>query len=180
MNLRTRPFDLSAAIEDAVKAVSPAAGERGVSLEVEIPGTAVRFVGDPGRIQQVLWNLLTNAIKFSPEGSGVTTRLHVDESAATITVEDHGEGISRESLRQIFDELRQEEKGERAGGLGLGLFIVRTIVTLHGGTIEAHSDGPGRGATFVVSLPLHAQGHEPGGSAAPATPPDTGAVSSAC
>ena len=73
---------------------------------------------------------------------------------ATITVEDKGEGISPEFLPHIFNELEQEEKGKRAGGLGLGLHIVKTIVDMHGGTVEAHSDGAGRGATFVVQLPV--------------------------
>ncbi len=151
--LRRQSVDLSSIVAAALKTVTPAANQRGVKLETEIPANASPIQGDPGRIRQVVWNLLTNAIKFTPPGKTVMTRVRADDTMAIITIEDEGEGISPEFLPFIFDELQQEEKGTRAGGLGLGLHIVKTIVTMHGGTVEAQSDGPGRGATFVVRLP---------------------------
>jgi len=152
--LRAESMDVPSIVAAALKTVTPAANERGVKLEAEIPAHALPIQGDPGRIRQVVWNLLTNAIKFTPSGKTVKTRVDVDSSGATITVKDEGEGISPDFLPYIFDELQQEEKGRRAGGLGLGLHIVKTIVDMHGGTVEAHSEGAGRGATFIVRLPV--------------------------
>jgi len=152
--LRPESVDLPSIVTAAVKTVTPSANERGVKLEAEIPTDAAPIQGDPGRIRQVVWNLLTNAIKFTPSGKTVKARVDVDNTEATITIEDEGEGISADFLPHIFDELQQEEKGKRAGGLGLGLHIVKTIVDMHGGTVEAHSEGAGRGAKFVVRLPV--------------------------
>ncbi len=152
--LHREAINLPSVVAAALKAVEPAAAERGVKLETEIPANASPVQGDASRIRQVVWNLLTNAIKFTPAGKRVTTSVHVDSTAATITVADEGDGISPDFLPHIFDELQQEEKGKRAGGLGLGLFIVKTIVDMHGGSVEAVSEGPGRGATFVVRLPV--------------------------
>jgi signal transduction histidine kinase len=152
--LRRESIDLPSIVAAAVKTMTPPANQRGVKLEAVIPTHALPIQGDPGRIRQVVWNLLSNAIKFTPPGKTVRTRVQVGDTIATITVEDEGEGISPEFLPHIFNELEQEEKGKRAGGLGLGLHIVKTIVDMHGGTVEAHSDGAGRGATFVVQLPV--------------------------
>jgi signal transduction histidine kinase len=152
--LERTSVDVTAVVRTAVKTVQRAADQRGVRLETELPPNAPLIQADGARIRQVVWNLLSNAIKFTPAGKTVRTRVQVDDDVATITVEDEGEGISRDFLPQIFDELRQEEKGTRAGGLGLGLYIVKAIVSLHGGTVEASSDGAGRGATFVVRLPV--------------------------
>jgi signal transduction histidine kinase len=152
--LRRESMDLPSIVAAALKTVTSAADQRGVKLEARMPSDAPPVQGDPGRIRQVVWNLLTNAIKFTPPGKTVRTRVRVDDTTAAITVEDEGEGISPEFLPHMFDELRQEEKGKRAGGLGLGLHIVKTIVEMHGGTVEAHSEGAGRGATFVVKLPV--------------------------
>lgn len=153
--LRRESVDLASVVATALKTVTPSANQRGVKLEAEIPANALPIQGDPGRIRQVVWNLLTNAIKFTPVGKTVRTRVRADDTMATITIEDQGEGISSEFLPYIFNELEQDEKGKRAGGLGLGLHIVKTIVDMHGGTVEAHSDGAGRGATFVVQLPVN-------------------------
>jgi signal transduction histidine kinase len=152
--LSLESVDLSSIVVTALNTVTPAANQRGVKLETDMPRDVALIDGDPGRIRQVVWNLLTNAIKFTPPGKTVTTRLRTDGQTATITVKDEGDGISPDFLPYIFNELRQEEKGKRAGGLGLGLHIVKSIVAMHGGTVEAHSDGPGRGATFVVKLPV--------------------------
>ncbi len=153
--LRREAMDLPSVVTAALQTVEPAANQRGVKLEAEIPASALPVQGDPGRIRQVVWNLLANAIKFTPSGKTVRTFVRVDSIVATITVADEGDGIDPQFLPHIFDELQQEEKGKRAGGLGLGLFIVKTIVDMHGGTVEARSDGPGRGATFIVRLPVN-------------------------
>ena len=152
--LRRESVDLASVVATAVKTVTPPANQRGVRLETDIPVHVLPIQGDPGRIRQVVWNLLANAIKFTPPGKTVRTRVTLDDTVATIAIEDEGEGISPEFLPYIFNELEQEEKGVRAGGLGLGLHIVKTIVDLHGGTVEARSAGAGRGATFVVRFPV--------------------------
>lgn len=152
--LHRASIDLSAVVSAALKTVRHAADQRGVKLETELPPSAPAIQADAARLRQVVWNLLSNAIKFTPAGKTIRTRVQIDDTFATISVDDEGDGISPDFLPHIFDELQQEEKGSRAGGLGLGLFIVKTIVNLHGGTVEAHSDGAGRGASFVVRLPL--------------------------
>lgn len=154
--LNREALDLSSLVAATLKTITPLANQAGVTLTVDIPADALLMQGDPGRIRQVLWNLLTNAIKFTPRGKAVRTQVRVDETSATITVADEGEGISAEFLPYIFDELKQEEKGIRLGGLGLGLHIVKTIVDMHGGTVEAHSEGAGKGAVFIVRLPVSA------------------------
>ena len=168
--LRRESLDLPSIVAAAVKTVLPTADQRGVKLQAEIPKDTPPIQGDRGRIRQVVWNLLNNAIKFTPAGKTVRTRVRIDDAMATITVEDEGEGISPQFLPYIFEELQQEEKGTRAGGLGLGLHIVKTIVNMHGGTVEAHSDGAGRGATFIVQLPVN----QPNGNAG--TPGEIGSA----
>lgn len=113
-------------------------------------------MGDPDRLQQVVWNLLTNAIKFTPRGGAVSVACVPDGADAVIRVSDTGEGISPELLPFVFDRFRQGDGSATRphGGLGLGLSIVRHLVELHGGSVEARSDGGGHGAVFVVQLPL--------------------------
>jgi CheY-like chemotaxis protein len=112
--------------------------------------------GDPARLQQVMWNLLSNAIKFTPKGGRVQVRLERVNSHVEIIVTDTGKGIKPEMLPFVFDRFRQADSSTTRGhgGLGLGLAIVRHIVELHGGSVEAYSDGEGQGATFTVKLPL--------------------------
>ena len=112
--------------------------------------------GDPVRLQQVVWNLLSNAVKFTPRGGKIEMRLERVGSDAQITVSDTGKGIRPEFLPHIFDYFRQEDSSitREFGGLGLGLAIVRNLVELHGGTIQAHSSGLGQGSTFTLRLPL--------------------------
>ena len=152
--LRRESIDLKSIVQGALKTVTPAAYQRGVKLETDLSAEVPAIEGDPGRIRQVLWNLLINAVKFTPPGKAVTTRLELADDAAVVIVQDQGEGISPDFLPHVFSALRQEEKGRRAGGLGLGLHIVKTIVDLHGGSVEAHSAGRGQGATFIVRLPV--------------------------
>jgi CheY-like chemotaxis protein len=119
--------------------------------------------GDPNRLRQVIWNLLSNAIKFTQRGGSVNIKLDCVESTARLTVSDTGEGISPEFLPYVFDRFRQAEGSisRKQGGLGLGLAVVRHLVELHGGTISAESQGPGRGAVFTVALPLAQERRDP-------------------
>jgi CheY-like chemotaxis protein len=113
-------------------------------------------LGDAARLQQVIWNLLSNAVKFTPKGGRVQVSLKRVNSHVEIRVSDNGEGISPEFLPFVFDRFRQQDPGtaRRFGGLGLGLSIVKHLVELHGGHVQAFSDGEGRGASFVVNLPI--------------------------
>ena len=151
--------DLSAVIEAAVAAVRPAADAKHVRLHTSIDTTPA-VNGDPGRLQQVLWNLLTNAIKFTPPSGIVTVLAREIERDGTrsveISVTDSGQGIDAKFLPFVFDRFRQADASttRRHGGLGLGLSIVKSLVEMHQGSVEALSNGEGRGATFIVTLPL--------------------------
>jgi PAS domain S-box-containing protein len=155
LRLELRPIDITPIVMTSADAVRPAAVAKGVHLNtaVEFPGTVM---GDPDRLQQVVWNLLTNAIKFTPRGGTVTVSCVRDGSNAIVQVSDTGEGIAPDLLPFVFDRFRQGDGSATRphGGLGLGLSIVRHLVELHGGQVDARSDGGGRGAAFVVRLPL--------------------------
>jgi PAS domain S-box-containing protein len=154
LRLETGPIDLVAVIESAIEAVQGLADAKSIGLKAVLDPSAGSLVGDPGRLQQVMWNLLANAIKFTPSRGRIDLRLERAGSHARLTVRDTGRGISAELLPHIFDRFRQDDGSRRHGGLGLGLAIVRHIVELHEGTVWAESDGEGRGATLVVELPL--------------------------
>ena len=128
----------------------------GIDLTAEIPAEPILVFADGVRLQQIGWNLLSNAIKFTPRGGAVTVTLSRNDDSAQIRVRDTGQGISSELLPHVFERYRQERSASLAPqrGLGLGLAIVRHLVEGHGGSIEAFSEGPGRGSEFVVSLPL--------------------------
>jgi signal transduction histidine kinase len=115
----------------------------------------VPMVGDAERLQQIVWNLLSNAIKFSPPGTQVHISVGSTVDEIVISVKDEGEGIDPAFLPHVFDRLRQGDASttRAQGGLGLGLFIARHLTILHGGTLDAHSNGPGTGAAFTVRLP---------------------------
>ena len=155
LRIELRPIDITPIVTTALDAVRPAAVAKGVNLQpaVEFPGTVM---GDPDRLQQVVWNLLTNAIKFTPRGGTVAVSCVREGSNAIVTVSDTGEGIAPELLPFVFDRFRQGDGSATRshGGLGLGLSIVRHLVELHGGRVDARSDGGGHGAAFVVQLPL--------------------------
>ncbi len=154
--LDARPIDLAAVAEAAVDAVRTDAEAKQVRLEQVFELGEGRVQGDPARLQQVVWNLLANAVKFSPRGGRVLLRLARADGQAIISVRDEGEGIAPEFLPHIFEPFRQADgTSTRAyGGLGLGLAIVHDVVELHRGTIEVESKGKGQGATFTVKLPL--------------------------
>jgi signal transduction histidine kinase len=154
IELELGPVDLDAVIEAAVESVQTAVRTKHIIVNVDI--VPLRLLGDGARLQQVIVNLLTNAIKFSPTDSRIGVELTVDGGEAVIRVRDQGHGIDPALLPHIFDQFRQGESGfdRRHGGLGLGLSIVRTLVAMHGGTVQAESEGRGLGALFTVRLPI--------------------------
>jgi PAS domain S-box-containing protein len=156
LRLDVRPVEPVGIIEGALEAVRPAAEAKGVRLEKSLANNISSVFGDPTRLQQVVWNLLANAIKFTPRGGQVSIRVERTGSHVRIVVADTGEGISADFLPYVFDRFRQADAKttRRHGGLGLGLAIVRHLVEMHGGTVNAESPGEDQGATFTVSLPL--------------------------
>lgn len=156
LRLEVRPVDLNGVIKSALDVMAPGAAAKDIALRSTFDPTLGPLTGDPGRLQQVVLNLLANALKFTPAGGWVEVRLSHDATAAYIAVEDNGNGIEPAFLTQVFDRFRQADSSmTRAhGGLGLGLAIVRHLVELHGGTAQATSAGPGQGATFTIKLPL--------------------------
>ncbi|OLD28281.1 MAG: hypothetical protein AUJ04_01930 [Acidobacteria bacterium 13_1_40CM_3_55_6] len=162
VRLNTRPVDMAAVINAAIDSVQLASEAKNIKLEVRVDPSARHTNGDVTRLQQVVWNLLSNAIKFTPEGGSVAIRLERQGHNARITVSDTGQGISNQFLPFIFDRFRQADGSStrRQSGLGLGLAIVRHLVELHGGTIEAESPGDGLGSMFTITLPLAQQGRE--------------------
>jgi PAS domain S-box-containing protein len=156
MRLDVRPLDLAAVLDAALDAVRPAAAAKSIAIEVTRDPLARPIMGDPGRLQQVIWNLLINAVKFTPARGQVRVDLRWRPAAVEIVVSDTGEGIAPEELPHLFERFRQADTGptRRHSGLGLGLALVRHIVELHGGEVSGESAGPGQGATFTVMLPV--------------------------
>jgi signal transduction histidine kinase len=156
LRMDIRQVDPEALIEAAIEAVRPAADAKSVRIQKVMDAQRVAVAGDAARLQQVVWNLLSNAIKFTPTDGHVQVRLEHKGSHTKIVVSDTGVGISREFLPLVFDRFRQADQTttRHYGGLGLGLAIVRHIVELHGGTVEAESSGPGQGSSFTVRLPV--------------------------
>lgn len=156
--------DLINAVNAGIDVVRPAATARGITLDVRLDASAGHAMCDAARIQQVVWNLVSNAVKFTPRGGTIRMILMRQQSNLLFSVSDNGQGISPELLPCVFDRFRQADSSTRRkfGGLGLGLSIVKHLVEGHGGTVEADSAGEGRGSTFTVRLPIEAvQTHEP-------------------
>jgi signal transduction histidine kinase len=153
LRLERRPVDLASTATRLVNQMQPIAVRKGVSLSAA-PISAAFVFGDQERIDQAVTNLVANAIKFTEAGGSVNVSVHQDTESACLTVSDTGCGISQDVLPNIFEYLNQGDNGERAGGLGIGLSIVRDIVRLHQGEVYAHSDGPQKGASFMIKLPL--------------------------
>jgi PAS domain S-box-containing protein len=162
LRLHVTPVDLAVVVHDAIEAVIPAATAKDVRIEQQLDPDTGRIAGDPERIQQVIWNLMSNAVKFTPRGGLVRVHLVRADTNVHITVADTGIGIPKEFLPYIFERFSQEDAGttRERGGLGLGLAIARHLVEMHGGTIQAQSGGVGAGTTFTVSIPLMVTHHD--------------------
>jgi two-component system CheB/CheR fusion protein len=155
LHLERRPVMVAPAVEAALAAMQPIAEASGVLLESALDEQAGPVRADPARLQQIVWNLVSNAIKFTPSGGRVDVRLARQGSAVEISVRDTGKGMTAEQLPHIFDRFSIEHTSTQLqGGLGLGLSIVRHLVELHAGAVRAESAGPGQGATLTVTLPL--------------------------
>ncbi len=156
IRLDVQAVRLPAVIDNAVATIQPAADAKGVHLHTVIDPSAPAVSGDPDRLQQVIWNLLSNAVKFTPRDGRVQIRLERVDSRVQVVVADTGAGIRSDFLPFVFERFRQGDSGpaRKTGGLGLGLSIVRHIVEMHGGSVQAESDGEGRGSTFIIRLPL--------------------------
>ncbi|CAN5420945.1 hypothetical protein BH09PLA1_BH09PLA1_34150 [soil metagenome] len=170
VRLDLQRVDLPAVVDTAVESMRPSAVAKGVSLHKVLDPLAGPVSGDPSRLQQVIWNLISNAIKFTPSGGRVAVALERLDSHVEISVSDTGEGIKHDFLPSVFDRFRQAEGAttRRHGGLGLGLSIVKQLTELHGGTVSAKSPGEGQGATFRVALPLAALREQDGQGDRPA------------
>jgi PAS domain S-box-containing protein len=156
IRLDVQAVELGSIVDNAIATVQPAADAKNVRLQSLIDPRVGPVSGDPDRLQQVVWNLLANAVKFTPKGGRVQVRLERVNSHIEIVVSDTGIGISKEFLPHVFDRFRQADSGStrKAGGLGLGLSIVRHLVEMHGGRVQAESEGVDKGASFTVSLPM--------------------------
>jgi PAS domain S-box-containing protein len=156
LRLEVTSVELVDVVATAIEAVRPASEAKGLHLHPILDTDIGPLVGDVQRLQQVVWNLLSNAVKFTPKGGHIHIILRRAGSSAELQVRDSGQGISPDFLPHVFERFQQEEGGtsRKHGGLGLGLSIVRHLVELHGGTIEAFSDGEGHGALFTVRLPI--------------------------
>jgi hypothetical protein len=156
MRLDMRPVALVPVIEAAADSMRPAARAKAIALETILEPDVGLVSGDPSRLQQIVWNLVSNAIKFTPKNGRVEIRLTHRDAEAEIRIADTGQGIAPGFLSRVFERFTQEDatRTRRYGGLGLGLAIVRHLVELHGGTVTVESAGEGTGATFTVSLPL--------------------------
>jgi PAS domain S-box-containing protein len=179
--VNVQPTKLATVVEQAIAAVTPAAAAKGIAIQshlLSLPDS--RVAGDPDRLQQVFWNLLTNAVKFTPAGGTVRVRLESTSTHVSAIVEDTGQGIAADFLPFVFERFRQADGSttRRHGGLGIGLSLVRQLVELHGGSVRAESAGLGEGARFTVMLP--AARSVLAREAAPAPPPAREGSAPAC
>jgi signal transduction histidine kinase/PAS domain-containing protein len=158
LRIDARTVDLPLVIERAIETVRPTASAKQIAIRQEVDASAPPVFGDPDRLQQVVWNLVNNAVKFSDNGSTIDVVLRRTDGAVEIAVKDEGRGIDPAFLPHVFERFRQADSSttRSRGGLGLGLAIVRKLVELHGGTVRAESEGVRRGATFTVRLPIDA------------------------
>jgi CheY-like chemotaxis protein len=156
MRLDVHTVDMEAVLRGALDAVRPAADARSIHIQTVLDPRAGPVMGDPARLQQVAWNLLMNAVKFTPRGGRVELHLQRQASQVEVVVSDNGEGIAPDMLPHVFERFRQADSSSTRthGGLGLGLALVKHLVELHGGAVVARSAGRGQGATFVVTLPV--------------------------
>jgi len=158
LTLHLGPTSVAAAARAAVETITPAADAKGITVVTEIASEPSTISADADRLQQVIWNLLSNAVKFTPKDGHVVLRVFREASDVCVSVKDSGEGIRPDMLSAIFEPFQQADASttRRHGGLGLGLSIVKQLVVAHGGSVEAQSDGTGKGSTFTVRLPVRA------------------------
>ena len=156
MRLDLKPIDLSEIVDSALESASPTARSKNIQIVKSVPDKAPFVMGDSSRLQQILWNLLSNSVKFTDLGGSVEITLREVSDFAELSIADSGQGISPDFLPYVFDRFRQAEGGSKRkqGGLGLGLSIVKNLVEMHGGEISAESRGEGCGARFTIMLPL--------------------------
>jgi signal transduction histidine kinase/ActR/RegA family two-component response regulator len=156
MRLEVRPLDLHEVISSAIEAIRPAADAKQIVVATDVQHPVPAMTGDPGRLQQVTWNLLMNAVKFTPVGGRIDVAVARADSQVQVIVRDTGEGIAPEVLPHVFERFRQGDSSSTRphGGLGLGLALVKHLTEMHGGRVEAASPGQGHGATFTVTLPI--------------------------
>ncbi len=154
--LDLHPLEVVPVVENAINVVRPTADAKGIKIETYFDTTPAMISGDANRLQQVVWNLLSNGVKFTNSGGRVCVKVSQLSDVVEVSVSDTGQGISREFLPYVFDRFRQADSTttRQHGGLGLGLAIARHLVEIHGGTIKGESRGEGRGATFTIQLPL--------------------------
>ena len=154
IELRRDFFTLGSIVSTAVEAASPAISAARHSLEIDVPEDPIWLYVDPARISQAITNLLNNSAKYTPQGGRIRLEAAADEASVTIRVIDNGIGLDGEALRTVFDMFRQaNDRNGSQGGLGIGLTLARQLVEMHGGSVEAQSEGAGRGAEFAIRLP---------------------------
>lgn len=158
IDLRLQPLDLAQLAQECVDDVAETARQRRHHVEILKPGSRIMVMGDRDRLHQVVVNLLVNAAKYTPEGGNIWVKVSTEGEDALVKVGDNGVGIPTDMLPRIFDLFTQVESSRALaqGGLGIGLALVKNIVTLHGGSVQVRSDGTGKGSEFAVRLPLHA------------------------
>ncbi|MBI2203710.1 MAG: PAS domain S-box protein [Candidatus Rokubacteria bacterium] len=156
LRLEMRSVDLGRVVDAAVDVVRPTADAKGIALSTTTQPSVSPVAGDPDRLQQAVWNVLSNAVKFTPAGGRITVRVEQHGREVHAVVADTGQGIERDFLPHVFDRFRQADSSitRAQGGLGLGLAIVRHLVEMHGGRVTADSRGPGQGSTFTIALPV--------------------------
>ena len=157
LRIEPQPVLVGEVVDAAIETVAPAAEARGVSLVAQIQGCEEPIQADADRLQQIVWNLLSNGVKFTPAGGQVCVHAMCTDEETTISVADTGQGMAPDFVPHVFERFRQEDAAttRKAGGLGLGLAIVKHLVELHGGEVRAHSKGIGHGSVFTISLPRH-------------------------
>jgi len=156
LRLELKQVNLAHILQAAIETIRISAEEKQITIEKHLGETDVIVLGDPNRLQQVFWNILSNSVKFTPSGGYIVISLRVEENVAEVSVTDTGQGIAPELLNQIFDRFIQADSSttRKHGGLGIGLSVVKELIGLHKGAVSAISPGPGHGSTFFVTIPL--------------------------
>ncbi len=159
LRLELQPVNVVESVRAVIDSVGPTAQAKRQALTAALPEEPVLVAGDRERLQQIFWNLLSNALKYTPQKGEIEVALTSNHETVDVTIRDNGIGIAPAVLPHVFERFRQGEGGpaREFGGLGLGLAIVRHLAEMHGGSVRAQSDGTGRGATFTVTLPTIAR-----------------------